>query len=237
MLEAAAILQQLLATGLMCHIDVSLINSTACRSIQNTEPVPKQARKWSNLVVRFQRLCLIHGVVITDQTTWGLDLTIIICSHCLRLNMEGALDLTASPLVRRKEITEQNWALLSFLRSFIHLMRERARWPRPRPGEQTKMRICKHRWWEWGRMLHCRVVRNKWHIFNHFLSIITRELRFYYKKYPDIFLGMLLDIWAHFTNRTVILYRHNEKQYCHYHCTVSLYSLCHNPYNMQVHVQ
>ena len=69
------------------------------------------------------------------------------------------------------------------------------------------------------------------------LPIITRELRFYYKKYPDIFLGMLLDIWAHFTNRTVILYRHNEKQYCHYHCTVSLYGLCHNPYNMQVHVQ
>ena len=32
-------------------------------------------------------------------------------------------------------------------------------------------------------------------------------------------------------------YRHNEKQYCHYHCTVSLYGLCHNPYNMQVHVQ
>ena len=32
--------------------------------------------------------------------------------------------------------------------------------------------------------------------------IITQEFRFYYKKYPGIFHGILLAIWAHFTNRT-----------------------------------
>ena len=48
-------------------------------------------------------------------------------------------------------------------------------------------------------------------------GIITQEFRFpnlVYKPYSDY-----------------------EKQYCHNHCTVSLYGLCHNPYNMQVHVQ
>ena len=31
---------------------------------------------------------------------------------------------------------------------------------------------------------------------------ITQEFRFYYKKYPGIFHGILLAIWAHFTNHT-----------------------------------
>ena len=34
------------------------------------------------------------------------------------------------------------------------------------------------------------------------LDIITQEFRFYYKKYPVIFHGILLATWAHFTKRT-----------------------------------
>ena len=61
-------------------------------------------------------------------------------------------------------------------------------------------------------------------------ALITQEFRFYYKKYPGIFHGMLLDIWAHFTNRTD--YGHNPYGLC-----PNPYGLCHYLYNMQVHVQ
>ena len=74
--------------------------------------------------------------------------------------------------------------------------------------------------------------------------IITQEFRFYYKMYPGIFHGILLAIWAHFTNHTdygtnrtdngtnCTDYGYNPYGLCH-----DPYGLWHHPYNMQVQVQ
>ena len=49
-------------------------------------------------------------------------------------------------------------------------------------------------------------------------SIITQELRFYYRSWTDILMGWKCLIWSHFTNRTVIKDSHYGKQYCHNDC-------------------
>ena len=73
----------------------------------------------------------------------------------------------------------------------------------------------------------------------HIEIVVTQEFRFFYKKYPGIFHGMLLAIWAHFTNRmdygtnrtdngtNRTDYGHNPYGLCHYP-----YGLCHNPYGL-----
>ena len=56
------------------------------------------------------------------------------------------------------------------------------------------------------------------------IGIITRELRFYYRDWADLFVERKWLIWAHFMYRTCIKDRYYEKQAKYHHLRARTYA-------------